>query len=148
MAMSPRWANYWKILRGRLIFAACIFVVCFIVSRWILPIVYHPPAVMTLREGGEHQIMRLRKNFDTGPAHGLKIKVNGEINGTAMIRVFEDGGDGVHREKMIGSGKVDGLLYEGDWYSDDCRLEYEPLSATSGNLKIEYSFKTSKPRAV
>lgn len=146
---KAKWQVFWKVLRGRLIFSLFLLVGCFIFTQWISPIIHRPPAVMTVREAGAHQLIRLRKNVDTGPVHGLKIKLDGKLNGTAMIRVFEaDNPDKIEREKMIGSGKVDGLFLDQDWSADDCRMEYEPLSATSGELKIEYSFKTSKPRAI
>lgn len=146
---KAKWQIFWKVLRGRLIFSAFLLVGCFIFTQWVLPVIHQPPAMMMVREAGEHQLIRLRKNVDSGLVHGLKIKLNGKLNGTAMIRIFEEENpDKIYREKMIGSGKVDGIFLDGDWYADDCRMEYEPLSATSGELKIEYSFKTSKPRAI
>jgi len=146
---KAKWQIFWKVLRGRLIFSAFLLVGCFVFTQWISPIIHQPPAAMTIREVDSHQYIRLRKNVDSGPVNRLNIKVNGKLNGTAMIRIFdEENPDKIYREKMIGSGKVDGLFLDGDWYADDCRMEYEPLSATSGELKIEYSFKTSKPRAI
>jgi len=140
---------FWKVLRGRLIFSFLLIACVFIFMRWILPVVHQPSAAVTLHEPAEHQLIRLRKNVDSGSVHGLSIKLSGHLNGTAMVRVFEgDNPDKIYREKMIGSGKIDGIFLEGDWYANDCRMEYEPLSTTHGELKIEYKFKTSKPRAI
>ncbi len=146
---KAKWKIFWKVLRGRLVFSFFLILACFIFTRWVLPVIHQPPAVMTIREVNEHQLIRLRKNLDSGLVSGLKIKLNGQLNGTAMIRIFEaENPDKIYREKMIGAGKVDGLFMDQDWYAGDCRMEYEPLSATSGELKIEYNFKTSKPRAI
>lgn len=140
---------FWKVLRGRLIFSFILIAGLFIFTRWVLPVVHQPPAAMTIQEAGEHQLIRLRKNIDSGPVQGLRIKLSGHLNGTAMVRIFEgENPDKIYREKMIGSGKIDGIFLDGDWYTDDCRMEYEPLSTTNGQLKIEYLFKTSKPRAI
>ena len=63
-----------------------------------------------------------------------------------MIRVFDpNDSTKTYQEKMVGSGDVDTQMLGADWYTDDCRMEYQPLSATTGGLKIEYQFKTMKP---
>jgi len=133
---------FWKILRGRLIFAACLMAACFVFTHWILPLIHQPTSEFILTEADERQLLRLRKNLDSGTVRALKIRIRGHLNGTAMIRLF-DAQDPVkiHQDKIIGSGKIDARM-GGDWTANDSRIEYEPLSATNGSLKIEYVFDT------
>lgn len=136
---------FWKVLRGRLAVSFFLMGGLFVLTRWVLPVVYQPPATVVLAEVGEPQVIRLRKNFGDGPVHHLKIKVTGQLNGTSIMRVFqENDSDHVYREKLIGSGKVEEILIDQDWYEDGCRLAYEPLSAAQGSLKIEYRFQSAQ----
>ena len=134
---------FWKVLKGRLIFAGFLLVACFIFTHWILPNIHQSSSEFVLTEAGERQLLRLRKNLQSGNIRQLKIRIRGHLNGTAMIRVFDPNDlTKTYQEKMVGSGEVDVRMLGADWYTDDCRMEYQPLSATTGGLKIEYQFKT------
>ena len=138
---------FWKILKGRLFFAASLLGACFVVTHWVLPLVRQPTSAITLDNVGSRQLLRLRKNFDAGSVHGLNIRIRGHLNGTAVMRLFDaETPSKIYQDKIIGSGDVDTRM-GGDWYSDDCRVEYNPLSATTGALKVEYIFKSSKVKA-
>ncbi len=140
---QAKWKTFWKILRGRLIFVACLLGACIIFTHWVLPVIYKPSAVLNLTDASERQFLRLRKNFDEGNVYELKVRIRGKLNGTAKIRMFDDvDTTKVLQEKIIGSGQVDTRM-GGEWYTNDCRMEYEPLSATQGSLKLEYRFGTS-----
>jgi len=144
MMDKTKWQAFWKILKGRLFFAVILLGVCFIVTQWVLPLVHQPTSAITLDNVGSRQLLRLRKNFDSGSVHGLNMRIRGHLNGTAVMRLFDaENASKVYQEKIVGSGDVDTRM-GGDWYSDDCRIEYEPLSATTGGLKVEYIFKSSK----
>ena len=110
--------------------------------HWIMPVIHRPSAVLNLTEAGARQLLHLRKNFKDGNVYELKIRIRGKLNGTAKIRMFDDvDSTKVLQEKIIGSGEVDTRM-GGDWHTNDCRMEYEPMSATQGELKIEYRFET------
>ena len=66
---------------------------------------------------------------------GLTIHVTGEINGQAYVFAS-------NWEKKELSGKVDWRIYH-DWFEPTCVLQYEPVSVTSGNLRIDYTFYIS-----
>ncbi len=135
--------TFWKILRGRLLFAACLLGACFVVTQFVLPRINQPSAAIQLTDAGERQLLRLRKNVGDGYVYALNVRIRGKLNGTAKIRMFDDVDTAkVLQEKIIGSGEIDTKL-GGDWYTNDCRMEYEPMSATQGGLKIEYQFKTT-----
>ena len=141
-----KWQPFFKILRRRLIFAGVLIAACFVFTQWILPMVHTPSASVVLNEAHQRQLLKLRKNFQSGSVYSLKMHVHGHLNGTAMLRLFDSVDiSKVHREERIGSGGVDTQIMN-DWYTDDCRLEYEPLSATQGTLKIDYQFKTLKKK--
>lgn len=134
---------FFKILKGRLIFAAFLLGACFVFTQWVIPVIHKPSATFILSEAGERQLLRFRKNLHSGNVHALKIRIRGQLNGTALIRVFDsENPEKVRREKVVGSGEIDTRM-DGDWYSNDCRMEYLPLSADHGGLKIEYRFETT-----
>ena len=66
---------------------------------------------------------------------GLTIRVTGDINGHAYVFA----GDW---EKKELSGKVDCVIYH-EWSAPTCVLQYEPVSVTSGKLRIDYTFLRS-----
>jgi hypothetical protein len=66
---------------------------------------------------------------------GLNLHVTGEINGQAYIFAG-------NWEKKKLSGRVDWGIYH-DWFEPTCVLQYEPVSVTSGNLRIDYTFRRS-----
>ena len=135
--------TFWKILRGRLLFAACLLGACFVVTQFVLPRINQPSAVLNLTEVGDRQLLRLRKNVGDGHVSALNVSIRGKLNGTAKIRMFDDVDEvKVLQEKIIGSGEVDTSM-GGEWHTNDCRMEYEPMSATEGGLRIEYNFKTN-----
>ncbi len=148
MMDKAKWQAFWKILKGRLIFAAFLLGACFVFTQWIVPVMQKPSAVLNLTDAGDRQLLRLRKNFDEGRVYELQIRIRGKLNGTAKIRMFDaEDAEKVIQEKIIGSGEVDTRM-GGDWYSNDCRMEYEPLSATDGQLKLEYRFLTSEKKSI
>lgn len=142
---KSQWQTFWKVLRRRLIFSAGLLVACFIFTQWILPMVYQPSSEFQMMEVADRQIIRLRKNIRDGAIYHLDIKIEGQLNGTALLRVFKsDSLDEVYTEKIIGSGKIKTQLLANDWYADDCRLEYLPITATAGGIKLKYLFKSLK----
>jgi hypothetical protein len=63
---------------------------------------------------------------------GLSLHVTGYIDGQAYISVLN-----WKKEEL--SGKVNKLM-SCDGYKPSFVLEYEPISVTSGNLRIDYTF--------
>lgn len=64
---------------------------------------------------------------------GLKITVNGQINGTAHITTY------YNRKTRIETGPVHEIV-SGDYYQKDCKFIYQPLSVSDGILTIEYQY--------
>ena len=144
MMDKTQWQAFWKILKGRLVFAVFLLFVCVIFTRWVLPVIHQPSSAMTLESVESRQLLRLHKNFDAGNVYSLNLRIRGHLNGTAILRIFDaDDEKKIYQEKIIGSGDVDTRM-GGDWNANDCHLEYEPHTATTGPLKIEYVFKASQ----
>jgi hypothetical protein len=66
---------------------------------------------------------------------GLTLRVTGDINGHAYVYASD-------WEKKELSGKVDCAIYH-EWSTPTCVLQYEPVSVTSGKLRIDYTFDCS-----
>jgi hypothetical protein len=78
----------------------------------------------------------LAKFPSQGPIHRLEIRGEATLDGEADLLLLA--GDTVVRSQRI-SGTAD-LSLGSDWYTDDARLVYRPLSATSGQLSLRYRF--------
>lgn len=140
--MIKRGDPFWKIFRHRLFFSIILFGAAFIFIHFLLPNVRPTSAVLIMDNVAERQLLRIRKNIEAGPVESLSLHIQGHLNGTAIIRIFETRNESkFYQEQLIGSGKVDTKL-GGAWQSDDCRIEYDPKSARQGELKIVYNFKT------
>lgn len=58
----------------------------------------------------------------------VKVKISGVLDDTASLEPW-----------FLLSGKVD-TSFRTDWYQSDFILNYEPLNAQNGNLKVEVHF--------
>ena len=63
---------------------------------------------------------------------GIKIHAKGHIDGTAFVYIHD-------YAKGSLSGDVNWGIYH-DWFEQDCKIFFEPGTATSGSLEITYSF--------
>ena len=72
--------------------------------------------------------------------HGFFVHIRGNIDGKAKIALnYLNSGKNPQRSEDI-SGEVD-IKWGGDWYADELKIEYEPLSnITKGSLSLEYAF--------
>jgi hypothetical protein len=62
------------------------------------------------------------------------ILITGRIDGTASV------GTGGYLDRHISSGKVYVKIH-GEWYDQECLLEYKPVNVSSGSLKIRYYYR-------
>ena len=69
--------------------------------------------------------------LDKNKIHPYKcvVKLKGMIDDRAKVNDF-----------IIGPGKVDTLLYNGDWYDNPFKIEYKALNSTRGEITILYKF--------
>ena len=79
----------------------------------------------------------LSKNSDQGSIDGITILITGQIDGVATIHPHNGGEN--YPTYHIKRGRIR-LKISGDWYTDECLLEYEPIDVSSGSLKIRYQF--------
>lgn len=69
----------------------------------------------------------------------IDILITGHIDGSARIHLTPNKEKGMADTYSIDRGKVH-LRIGGDWYYDECILEYEPADVNSGSLAIRYVF--------
>ncbi len=77
----------------------------------------------------------LSPEIDANNIDGISILVTGYIGGSATINIRN--GEEDYFTRHVPKGLVF-LKIEGDWYSDQCRVEYEHTDVHSGNLTIRY----------
>ena len=65
-------------------------------------------------------------------ASGLSVRITGDINGTAEVSV-------AHYPVERLSGKVDWMC-GGDFFTNECLMEYKALGPVSGTLTVHYKF--------
>jgi hypothetical protein len=63
---------------------------------------------------------------------GISLHVQGQLDGEAVFSA-------ANWEPQKVSGKVDFNVYH-DWFATKCDLQYQPLSATTGTLTVQYTF--------
>lgn len=71
-------------------------------------------------------------------AYAIRVRVRGEIDGSATIALMLHGGP--YKTRPL-SGKVD-FIWDGDWYEDTAEVRYTPNDVRSGRLSLEYEFDT------
>jgi hypothetical protein len=95
------------------------------------------PQTITIDVGDVTKKSSITLTSPTKDVVGLTIRVTGDINGRAYVFTG-------NWEKKELSGKVDCVIYH-DWSAPTCILYYEPVSVTSGNLRIDYTFLSAFP---
>ena len=79
----------------------------------------------------------LSKDSEQEHIDAIEILITGNIDRSATIHPHNGGGE--YPTYHIKSGRIRLRIF-GDWYSDKCLLEYEPVNVSLGNLKIRYRF--------
>lgn len=82
------------------------------------------------------EILSLGKPADLGTITGLRLRVDGQIEGGAQLTVMLDGRPH-HVETLTGTVNVD---WSGNWSQDRVRLHYLPGPGVSGSLRVRYRF--------
>ncbi len=83
------------------------------------------------------EIISLSKHSAQGNIHNLIIIAEGSINEKATISLTLN--NGLCKIANI-SEKID-FQWTGDWYSDTAEIHCQPISATSGKIKLKYRFE-------
>jgi hypothetical protein len=74
--------------------------------------------------------------------HRIRVSVRGHIDGKARISEFEGAGGKPYQSREVGPGKVK-ADFGGDWYSEECRIVYEPVDAKKGEITVRVKLKTT-----
>jgi len=69
------------------------------------------------------------------PDH-MDLKMSGKINGVGILSFGWNDKASYQKATIADNFNVE---YKGDWYSDICIIKYEPISATKGELTIDYT---------
>ena len=69
------------------------------------------------------------------PNH-MDLKMTGKINGAGILSFGWNDKASYQKDTIVDNFNVE---YKGDWYSDICTIKYEPISATKGELTIDYT---------
>jgi len=97
--------------------------------------------IIQITDVTKKKLITLVKDERQGSVFAINILITGHIDGAAMIRrYYENSEKPFENIYEIKKGRVR-LKIGGDWYSDKCLIEYEPIDVTSGKLQIKYKFK-------
>ena len=104
-------------------------------TRWITNRVYE------IDDVSKKSTILLHKMEGQEHVHGFFVHIRGDIDGKAKIRLYQSSGKGnLYKSEKI-SNHVD-IKWGGDWYADELKIEYKPLSdIRSGSLSLEYAFE-------
>jgi len=84
--------------------------------------------------GSKKTTVRLEALQGQKAVHAINIRIIGSIDGKGHIAW------GATQKNKDISGKVD-LNWSNEWYEPNCEIEYTPITAKSGELKIYYKFE-------
>lgn len=85
-----------------------------------------------------------------GKVHAIEITITGDLDGEGEITVIEATGKSEKPFRTVRVGKspkasapiaIEPLQIEGDFYDEKEKLQYRPVTATTGRLKVAYRFK-------
>jgi len=81
-------------------------------------------------------------NIEETISDSVVVKLNdGEFISKAIVRMIgEVDGSYIFNEHIYEKGFIDSIIYSHDWYQPIYRIEYQPLAAKSGHLKIIVEF--------
>ena len=94
-----------------------------------------------LRLGDKEQIAMITIDEEAIHPNSIELKMVGNIDGQGILRFGWNDTSFYHSDTI--SGKIN-TSYKGDWYSDTTYFKYEPLTATKGDLTINYKIFSSK----
>jgi hypothetical protein len=118
----------------------CVLLVCLVLYGLFLMFIefsLERPQTFTIDVGDVTNKSSIILNSPSKDVSGLTLHVTGDINGHAYVFASD-------WEKKELSGKVDCGIYH-DWFTPTCVLYYEPVSVTSGKLRIDYTFLSAFP---
>ena len=74
--------------------------------------------------------------------NSMVLRMTGSVNGQGILK-FGWSDSSYYRSDTVNGGF--NIYFERlDWYSDTCFFKFEPLSATKGDLKIEFEIFSSR----
>jgi len=97
--------------------------------------------VITTKLGDKPQRIVVRIDNNANYPNSMELKMTGEINGVGILCIGWN--DSVcYRMDTISNNFL--VKYDGDWYDDSCIIKYKPISATKGELKIDYKIYSER----
>lgn len=110
----------------------------FMIINDIHPILAYYTKTVVIDDVSEKQEMDLKASRNQEHIWHLTINIIGQVDGNAELKIGYN--DSTHyRSYKIEKGNVD-IEYDGDWYTKNCYVIYNPVDVKSGNLKISYHF--------
>jgi hypothetical protein len=96
---------------------------------------FHQAQVAKIDDVASKTTLILSVDNNSKKIDGISILVTGHIDGSATVHIRN--GREQYSPRHITKGLVF-LKIEGDWYTGECRFEYEPADVRSGHLTIRY----------
>lgn len=91
----------------------------------------------TVSDVTKNETIILRKNPSQGSVYALDVTGRGKIKGTAAI-ILELNGAAYKTAYLTNSVRFN---WSGDWYADEAKVIYQPISVDGGSLKLKYRFE-------
>lgn len=85
----------------------------------------------------KNETINLKKAPNKGNIHKLSISGSGNIDGKVEISLILNGKP--YKSETI-SGSFD-FKWNGDWYSDEAKVQYSPHAVSKGTIIIRYKFQ-------
>jgi hypothetical protein len=73
--------------------------------------------------------------------YSINLVMTGKVNGTGILCIERTDSTCYQIDTISNNFNV---KYQGDWYSDNCTIKYEPITSTKGELTIDYNIYAAR----
>ncbi len=95
-----------------------------------------PDPIISVTDAGQAERLSIGKVAGTGTVTELRLKIEGQLNGSAQLVVLMEG----QPYHVFNLADTIDLTWTDKWPHDRARLVYTPGTATGGSVRVKYRF--------
>ena len=121
-----------------LLVIAIVFVGIYIYKEYVSPLYINNGQQTTQINLSKNDRIILRKKTKQRQIFALEIEIVGESATNLTVVSINSDGQTI-KEMKLKKGTID-FMYQNEWYTDDCTLQFSAREKMKGELKINYRF--------
>jgi len=121
-----------------LLVIAIVFLGMYMYKEYISPLYINNNQQTTQIDLAKNDHILLKKATSQGQIFALEIELLGKSTTNLTVISINSEGQAI-KEIKLKKGTID-FIYQNDWYTDDCTLQFSAKEKMKGELKINYRF--------